>query len=57
MIAVIFEVIPREGHHQTYLDAAAQLRPRQASSLEVVEVTEAAAAGAAAIALTARRVR
>src|SRR6185369_13167307 len=27
MIAVIFEVIPREGHHQTYLDAAAQLRP------------------------------
>jgi len=27
MIAVIFEVIPREGHHQTYLDTAAQLRP------------------------------
>jgi heme-degrading monooxygenase HmoA len=27
MIAVIFEVIPREGHHQTYLDSAAQLRP------------------------------
>ena len=27
MIAVIFEVIPREEHHQTYLDSAAQLRP------------------------------
>ena len=27
MIAVIFEVIPRDGHRQTYLDTAAQLRP------------------------------
>ncbi|NRF65637.1 antibiotic biosynthesis monooxygenase [Aquincola sp. S2] len=27
MIAVIFEVIPQEGHLQTYLDAAAALRP------------------------------
>lgn len=27
MMAVIFEVIPREGHTQTYLDAAAALRP------------------------------
>jgi len=32
MIAVIFEVIPREGHHQTYLDAAAQLRPLLAAA-------------------------
>ncbi len=27
MIAVIFEVEPREGQQQAYLDAAAQLRP------------------------------
>ena len=27
MIAVIFEVIPREGRMQSYLDAAAALRP------------------------------
>jgi heme-degrading monooxygenase HmoA len=27
MIAVIFEVIPHEGHHQAYLDIAATLRP------------------------------
>ena len=27
MIAVIFEVTPRPGHHQTYLDTAASLRP------------------------------
>jgi heme-degrading monooxygenase HmoA len=27
MIAVIFEVKPREGQHQAYLDAAARLRP------------------------------
>jgi heme-degrading monooxygenase HmoA len=32
MIAVIFEVVPREGHHQTYLDAAAQLRPLLAAA-------------------------
>lgn len=27
MIAVIFEVVPREGRQQAYLDAAAALRP------------------------------
>ena len=27
MIAVIFEVVPREGHRQAYLDIAAALRP------------------------------
>ncbi|MDQ2903618.1 MAG: antibiotic biosynthesis monooxygenase [Ktedonobacteraceae bacterium] len=27
MIAVIFEVWPRDGHRQAYLDVAAQLRP------------------------------
>lgn len=27
MIAVIFEVMPAEGHKQTYLDLAADLRP------------------------------
>lgn len=27
MIAVIFEVLPREAHRQDYLDAAARLRP------------------------------
>lgn len=27
MIAVIFEVVPREGHRQAYLDIAAGLRP------------------------------
>jgi heme-degrading monooxygenase HmoA len=27
MIAVIFEVVPREGQKQAYLDAAAALRP------------------------------
>ena len=27
MIAVIFEVLPAEGHKQTYLDLAAELRP------------------------------
>jgi heme-degrading monooxygenase HmoA len=27
MIAVIFEVWPREGHRQEYLDIAAELRP------------------------------
>jgi len=27
MIAVIFEVWPREGHRQKYLDIAAELRP------------------------------
>jgi len=27
MIAVIFEVMPREGQQQAYLDAAADLRP------------------------------
>lgn len=27
MIAVIFEVVPREGHRQAYLDLAAELRP------------------------------
>ena len=27
MIAVIFEVWPADGHRQTYLDIAAQLRP------------------------------
>jgi len=27
MIAVIFEVIPAEGHHAEYLDIAARLRP------------------------------
>ncbi|HYD93857.1 MAG TPA: antibiotic biosynthesis monooxygenase [Noviherbaspirillum sp.] len=27
MIAVIFEVLPREGQKQTYLDTAARLRP------------------------------
>jgi heme-degrading monooxygenase HmoA len=28
MIAVIFEVVPREGQQQAYLDAAAALRPQ-----------------------------
>jgi heme-degrading monooxygenase HmoA len=27
LIAVIFEVVPREGHRQAYLDIAAALRP------------------------------
>ena len=27
MIVVIFEVVPREGHRQAYLDIAAALRP------------------------------
>ena len=27
MIAVIFEVVPRDGHRQAYLDIAARLRP------------------------------
>jgi len=27
LIAVIFEVLPREGHRQAYLDIAASLRP------------------------------
>lgn len=27
MIAVIFEVIPKEGHKQDYLDIAAEMRP------------------------------
>ena len=27
MIAVIFEVVPREGRHDAYLDAAARLKP------------------------------
>lgn len=27
MIAVIFEVVPRDGHRQAYLDIAASLRP------------------------------
>lgn len=30
MIAVIFEVVPREGRQQAYLDAAAALRPHLA---------------------------
>lgn len=28
MIAVIFEVLPRDGRRETYLDLAARLRPR-----------------------------
>jgi heme-degrading monooxygenase HmoA len=27
LIAVIFEVVPRDGHRQAYLDIAAELRP------------------------------
>lgn len=33
MIAVIFEVFPKEGHKQAYLDIAAELRPH----LETIE--------------------
>ncbi|MES2939681.1 MAG: antibiotic biosynthesis monooxygenase [Pseudomonadota bacterium] len=28
MIAVIFEVMPQDGHRETYLDIAARLRPQ-----------------------------
>src|SRR5690349_19261220 len=38
MIAVIFEVTPRPGRHQAYLDTAAQLRPLLAENEGFISV-------------------